>query len=99
MATFRHRIALILSVFMLSTLFTGAVSIAPADAAAKPSWTKNCKNLNKKYKHGVGKKNAKDKTKGKPVKNFKKSDKLYKTAMKHNKGLDRDKDGIACEKR
>jgi hypothetical protein len=26
------------------------------------------------------------------------SDALYNTAMGHNRGLDRDKDGIACEK-
>ena len=25
--------------------------------------------------------------------------KIYRTAMKHNSTLDRDKDGIACEKR
>jgi hypothetical protein len=27
------------------------------------------------------------------------STRLYRIAMSHNKGLDRDKDGIACEKR
>jgi len=30
--------------------------------------------------------------------NFKRSTKLYKLAMSYNRGLDRDKDGIACEK-
>ena len=30
---------------------------------------------------------------------FKKSTKIYKAAIKQNKGLDRDKDGVACEKR
>ena len=59
---------------------------------------KNCTALNKKYPHGVGKSGAKDKTSSKPVTNFKKSTKIYKTAMSKNKGLDRDKDGIACEK-
>jgi hypothetical protein len=29
---------------------------------------------------------------------FKRSTKLYKLAMSYNRGLDRDKDGIACEK-
>lgn len=72
---------------------------AASKPAAKPAWTKNCTELNKKYKHGVGKKNARDKTTGKPVTTFTRSDQDYKTAMKHNKGLDRDKDGIACEKR
>lgn len=72
---------------------------APADAASKPAWTKNCTALHKKYPHGVGKVHARDKTSGKPVKNFKKSNKLYATAMKWNRGLDRDKDKIACEKK
>lgn len=62
---------------------------------------KNCTALNKKYKHGVGKAGAKDRVSGrsKPVTNFKKSTKIYNEAMSHNRGLDRDKDGIACEKR
>jgi hypothetical protein len=40
-----------------------------------------------------------DKTSGTPVTNFKHSTALYLIAMSHNRGLDRDKDGIACEKR
>ncbi|MEA4944377.1 MAG: excalibur calcium-binding domain-containing protein [Propionicimonas sp.] len=57
----------------------------------------NCKALNKKYKHGVGKKNARDKVRGrtKPVTNFKRDNVLYQ----RNKHLDRDRDGVACEKR
>jgi hypothetical protein len=97
---FRLKVALVLSAAMLGSLFSAAVTIAPAEAASKPAWTKNCTQLNKKYPHGVGKKNAKDTTSSgkKTVTNFKKSDSLYKTAMSYNKGLDRDKDGIACEK-
>lgn len=66
-------------------------------AKVKVKKYKNCKALNKKYKHGVGKTTAKDKVKGKskPVKNFKKSNALYNA----NKHLDRDRDGVACEKR
>jgi hypothetical protein len=30
---------------------------------------------------------------------FRHSTTLYRTAMSYNKGLDRDKDGIACEKK
>ncbi|MGC4153533.1 MAG: excalibur calcium-binding domain-containing protein [Propionicimonas sp.] len=58
---------------------------------------KNCAALNKKYRHGVGKTTAKDKVSGrsKPVKNFKKHNALYRA----NKHLDRDRDGVACEKR
>ena len=96
---------------VLVALPLGGVSPVVADAAPQATGTvllpkavnskkvyKNCTALNKKYKHGVGKAGAKDKTSGKPVTNFKKSTKIYKEAMSHNRGLDRDKDGIACEK-
>lgn len=73
-----------------------AVSISPADAAV--SYT-NCTALQKTYPHGLGKAHAKDKTSGTPVTNFKHSTKKYKKAKRHNSDLDRDKDGIACEKR
>ncbi|MEV6343022.1 excalibur calcium-binding domain-containing protein [Actinoplanes sp. NPDC051851] len=74
----------------------GLVAVAgPADAAVKTF--KNCTALNKTYKHGVGKKGAKDKVRGstKPVTNFHVNTKLYNA----NKKMDRDKDGVACEKR
>lgn len=79
------------------------VSAAPAYAAvrsadAMPVLYKNCTNVNKKYPHGIGKATARDKTSGTPVTTFKRSNKLYSVAMSYNKGLDRDKDGIACEK-
>ncbi|MET8152422.1 excalibur calcium-binding domain-containing protein [Actinoplanes sp. NPDC049668] len=74
---------------------TSAAVSTPVHAAAKTY--KNCTALNKVYKHGVGKKGAKDKVRGstKKVTNFKVSNALYKA----NKKSDRDKDGIACEKR
>jgi len=79
---------------------------APASAAfeelhsvaAAPRLYKNCTNLNKKHPHGLGKVGARDHTSGTPVTNFKRSTKLYKLAMSYNRGLDRDKDGVACEK-
>ena len=74
-----------------------AVSV-PQQAAQKYKF-KNCTALNKVYRHGVGKSNAKDKTSGKRVTTFKKSTSLYKKVIGYRKGLDRDKDGIACEKR
>lgn len=52
----------------------------------------------KRYPHGVGKVRARDTTSGTPVTNFKHSNALYNTAMRNNRGLDRDRDGIACEK-
>ncbi len=70
------------------------VTIAPAAEAGAKTY-KNCTALNKDYKHGVGKPGARDKTSGKPVTNLKKSTALYNA----NKKSDRDKDGIACEKR
>ena len=85
----------------------GALSVgllgAPAEAASVKSF-KNCAALNKVYPHGVGKKGARDKTSGKPVTTFRVDNTLYS----YNDGgarhwgeydLDRDNDGIACEKR
>jgi hypothetical protein len=69
-----------------------------ASSAATPRLYKNCTNLNKKYPHGVGRLRARDRTSGTPVTNFKRSTRLYNLAMSYNRGLDRDKDGIACEK-
>lgn len=61
----------------------------------------NCTQLNKKWPHGVGKKGAVDRG-PKPkdrVTNFARNTKAYKAAENHNGTLDRDNDGIACEKR
>ncbi len=75
-----------------------SIATAAANAQAAVSW-KNCTSVNKTYPHGVGRTNARDHTSGRAVTNFKKSNTLYAAAMRANKGLDRDKDGIACEKR
>lgn len=64
-----------------------------ADAA--PRTFKNCTEMNKKYPHGVGRPGARDRTSGTPVTNFKRDRAVYKANTKS----DRDKDGIACEKR
>ncbi|SBT54544.1 excalibur calcium-binding domain-containing protein [Micromonospora narathiwatensis] len=81
----------------LTLAFGGStfVAVGPAEAAAKQY--KNCTELRKVYKHGVGKKGAKDKVRGttKPVTNFTVNNAVYAK----NTRLDRDKDGIACEKR
>jgi excalibur calcium-binding domain-containing protein len=49
---------------------------------------------------GVSRVGARDHTTGgaDPVTNFKRSTRLYVFAMRYNRGLDRDHDGIACEK-
>ncbi|MVA75818.1 calcium-binding protein [Auraticoccus sp. F435] len=78
-----------------------------ADAAPKPKSYKNCTALQKDYPHGVAKKGARDKVTGKakPVKNFTVSTKVYKlndgprNARTGEYDLDRDNDGVACEKR
>jgi Excalibur calcium-binding domain len=53
-----------------------------------------CSALNRRYPHGVGRVGARDHTSGTPVTTFKRSNTLYRA----NSHLDRDKDGIACEK-
>jgi hypothetical protein len=84
----------VLAAVLLAT--SGAASLAAA-----PKHYRNCTALNKDYPHGVGRPGARDKTSGTPVTNFKVSGSLYNAndggAGEHD--LDRDNDGIACEKR
>lgn len=90
---------IVVAIAAAATMLVPALTVAPADAAGATGIYKNCTKFNHKYPHGVGKKHAHDHvTSGTPVTNFKHSTKLYKKAMRHNKGLDRDKDDIACEK-
>lgn len=77
----------------LAITFGGALGGAPADAATARHYA-NCKALNAIYRHGVGLPGARDHTSGTPVTNFTRNQAVYKL----NKTLDRDKDGIACEK-
>jgi hypothetical protein len=74
------------------------VPLASAAIERVPARWKNCTVVNKRYPHGVGKVGARDRTSGEPVTTFRRSNLLYRTAMRYNRGLDRDKDGIACEK-
>lgn len=66
-----------------------------ADAAPKARTFQNCTQLKKSYPHGVGRNGAVDKTSSVRVTTFKRNNALYNA----NKRSDRDKDGIACEKR
>ncbi len=87
------------SVIAAATLalpLSALVATAPAADAATGIY-KNCTALHGKWAHGVGRAKAHDKTSGTPVTNFLHSTKQYNAAMKKNSGLDRDKDGIACE--
>jgi hypothetical protein len=82
-------------------VLAGMIVLASAASAAQelvPHRWKNCTIVNQRYRHGLGKRYAHDKTTGVPVTNFYRSTALYFTAMHYNRGLDRDKDGIACEK-
>jgi hypothetical protein len=81
-----------------------ATSTAALNSAAAPTTTTtasikypNCKTLNKRYPHGVGRVGARDRVRGDtdPVTTFKRSNRLYE----QNRHLDRDKDKVACEKR
>jgi hypothetical protein len=79
----------------------GAGAVGPSVGAAMPALYVKCANYNRKFPHGLGRAGASDETKSttsEPVTNFRRSTKLYKLAMTYNKGLDRDKDGVACEK-
>jgi Excalibur calcium-binding domain len=80
------------------TLVIALPAVAATDAATSPTITSvrypRCSALNRRYPHGVGRVGARDHTSGTPVTTFKRSNTLYR----QNSHLDRDKDGIACEK-
>ena len=81
----------------------GVRVVLPAPA---PKSYASCSTLNKVYPHGVGRTGAKDKTTGKKVTTFTVSTTVYnlnngphRAGTKTDYDLDRDNDGIACEKR
>jgi hypothetical protein len=71
-----------------------ALVVGLSSAGAQGSFA-NCTAMHAKYRHGIGKVGAHDHTSGVPVTDFYRSNRLYYL----NRSLDRDKDGIACEKR
>lgn len=79
-------------------LVLGTTSVvAPVTAGAHTTGIHdNCTNFNNKYPHGVGRRHAHDR--GGSVTNFKRSNRIYNRAERHNGDLDRDNDHIACEK-
>jgi len=85
---------------VLAVAVIAAIGLMTASAASArtPALYKNCTALNKKYPHGLGRVTAHDKTSGTPVTTFFRSNRLYRRAISYNARLDRDKDGIACEK-
>jgi hypothetical protein len=89
----------LLAVAALAFALVAPAAAAVQTTAAMPALYKNCTNLNKKYPHGVGRVGARDKTSGVPVTTFRRSNRIFAVAMSWNRGLDRDKDRIACEKK
>lgn len=89
--------AMLAAVMALGAMGVGSAVAAPAgdyDVAAKRF--PNCTALNKRYPQGVGKPKAVNKVSGRRTsdRNHKKSLPLYRA----NSHLDRDKDGVACER-
>ncbi len=76
-------------------LMCAAIPLGTAEAKIPSPW-KNCTDVNRVYPHGVGRAGAHDQ--GGDVVTFVESSSLYATAIGYNRGLDRDHDGIACEK-
>jgi hypothetical protein len=77
---------------LLSTLF-----IQNANAISEKKF-KNCAALNKEYPGGVAEKaTSVNKNKAGALQKSKNAPQVSSKIYKENKGLDRDKDGIACE--
>ena len=86
------------------------LSAAPADAShqGKDRTYSSCESLNRDFRHGVGRRGAVDQTSGTRVTNFTRNTTVYRLnngprtpGAEPGKGqydLDRDNDGIACEK-
>lgn len=80
----------------MKRLGLAAVMLATTTLGLTSCEFKNCTELNKSYPHGVGRPGAVDRTSGTPrVTTFHRDANLYEL----NKRMDRDNDGIACEKR
>jgi Excalibur calcium-binding domain len=90
------------ALLIVGALILFAISFTPEVGArerAIPARWANCKAVNARFPQGVGRVGAHDKTSGEPVTTFRRSNRLYREATRYHPGLDRDKDGIACEKR
>jgi hypothetical protein len=85
---------------LVAAVVACSLTVGTAGARTSEPWLyQNCSHFNTKYPHGVGKVGARDRTRsGDPVTNFKRSDRIYRLAMRYHPDLDRDKDGVACEK-
>ena len=77
---------------------SGLVVTAPTADAASGIY-RNGTALHTTWRHGLGRATAHDSTSGGPVRTFFHSTRQYKIAMRRNRGLDRDRHGLACESR
>jgi Excalibur calcium-binding domain len=84
--------------FAAAALAGGFAFAAPAAAHAQrgPVHYRTCAELTRVYHHGVGMPGARDHVRGHshPVRNFT----VNVSAYQANRGLDGDRDGIACER-
>jgi hypothetical protein len=97
----RRAVIVLLRVLVCSVVGSLAlVAVGSTAAASRPAVYANCKALNGKYAHGLGRAGARDRVKGAgtPVTTFTRNTRLYNIAIKWNSRLDGDKDGVACEK-
>ena len=79
-------------IVVAAALTVGVFGAGTSQAALSFS---NCTAMHHVYPHGVGRRGAHDHVSATPVTNFKRSSSLYRA----NRGLDREGDAIACEKR
>lgn len=81
---------------VIVSLLVAGLSVAGVTTSNSTQTFANCTELNKAHKFGVGLEGAQNMVKGKP----KTSKHLVDVALyeANKKKLDRDKDGIACEK-
>ncbi|TNM39481.1 excalibur calcium-binding domain-containing protein [Nocardioides albidus] len=90
-----RRLAAVLATSALVAPLSLALAAPTQAAAAGPRVFANCTAMNKVHPHGVGRPGAVDKTSSTKVTTFTRNAKLYRANAKS----DRDKDGIACEKK
>ena len=100
----RSTLRRLLTAVVSAVALVSSVASAPAARERIPYGWQKCSHVNAKYRHGVGKRFAHDRTTGVPVTNFYRSTKLYNMNNgPRNKAtgeydLDRDNDDIACER-
>ncbi|MCW2723129.1 MAG: calcium-binding protein [Frankiales bacterium] len=78
---------------------TGLVGVTAQAASRAPAPYTNCTSLHRLYPHGLGRAGAQDRTSGRAVTTWTRDTAKYDLAMRANRDLDRDRDGIACEQR